>query len=155
MALEQKLKGDWNQVAGSVKAKYGQITDDELKEVEGNFQKLTGLVQRKTGKGIEQVEAFVHDLFEKAGIACSDVAQQTGECMQSTGQVLQQGYEYVADHARAGYEQTQRAIANRPTESVVAALAVGLIAGVAIGISLAESRRQPEPTWRNGWGWRS
>lgn len=153
MALENRVKGDWNQVVGSVKAKYGQITDDELREAEGNFQKLVGLIQRKSGKGLEQIEAFVHDLFENAGIACSDLAAQTSECVQSTGQVLHQGYEYVADHARAGYEQTTRAIANRPAESVVAALAVGLITGIAIGISLAESRR-PEPNWRNGWGLR-
>jgi uncharacterized protein YjbJ (UPF0337 family) len=154
MALEQKAKGDWNQVVGSVKEKYGQITDDELSQAEGSFQKLVGLIQRKSGKGIEQVEAFVHDVFEKAGLACGDLAQGTSECVQSTGQAIQQGYQYVADHARSGYEQTTRVIANRPTESVVAALAVGLITGIAIGISLSESRR-PEPTWKNGWGWRS
>lgn len=155
MALEHKVKGDWNQVVGTVKSKYGQITDDELTEAEGNFQKLVGLIQRKSGKGLEQVEAFVHDLFEKAGFVSSNLADQTQQYVQSAGQAVQQGYEYVADHARAGYDQTTRAISNRPAESVFAALAVGLVAGIAIGISISESRRPPEPSWRNGFGWRS
>lgn len=114
---QQQMRGDWNQVTGAVKEKFGEITDDELRETEGSLQKLTGLIQEKTGQSREQVEAFVHEINERA---------------------------------RAGYQYSAEAVAQRPVESVVAALAVGLITGVAIGLSIG-SYRQPEPSWRDRW----
>ncbi len=139
MATKQELKGDWNQVAGSVKEKFGQFTDDELREAEGNSQKLIGLIQEKTGRGREQIEAFVHDLYERCGAQCNHLTGAASQYAQSAGDAVQRGY-----------QQTSDAIARRPTESVLAALAVGLIGGVMLGISIAEARR-PEPNWRNGW----
>ena len=40
MTTKQELKGDWKTVAGNVKEKFGQITDDELRQVEGNAEQL-------------------------------------------------------------------------------------------------------------------
>ena len=139
MASKQEMKGDWNQISGFVKEKYGEFTDDALRQVEGNSQKLIAMIQEKTGQGREQIEAFVHDVYEKAGAQCSHLSQATSEFVESTGKSLQRGY-----------EQTTQVIAKRPAESVVAALVVGLIGGVMIGLSVASARR-PEPTWRNGW----
>ncbi len=150
MATEQKLKGDWNQVAGKVKEKYGEFTDDELTRVKGSAQHLIGMIQERTGQAREQVEAFVHTLYENAGCQLNNAYEATSECVQSTGQAIQQGYEQVVDSAQAGYNYSTKVIAKRPTESVLVALGVGLITGLAIGMSIAESRR-PEPTWRNGW----
>jgi len=150
MATEQKLKGDWNQVAGKLKEKYGQFTEEEWTRVKGDSQKLIGMVQEKTGQAREQIEAFVHDLYESAGAQASNAYEATSDCMQSTGQAFQQGYEQVVENAQAGYEYSTNVIAKRPTESVVAALVVGLITGVAIGISISDYRR-PEPNWRNAW----
>ena len=150
MATDQKLKGDWNQVAGKVKEKYGQFTDEEWTRVKGNSQHLIGMIQEKTGYAREQIEAFVHDLYESAGIQVSNAYEATSEGAQLASQAIQQGYEQVAESAQAGYDYSTAVIAKRPTESVVVALAVGLITGVAIGISIADYRR-PEPNWRNAW----
>lgn len=150
MATEQKLKGDWNQVAGKVKEKYGQFTDDELMRVKGDSQQLIGIIQKKTGQAVEQIDAYVHDLYDSAGMQFTHLSEATSDAISSTGQALQQGYEQVVDRAQAGYEQTAKVIAKRPTESVIAALAVGFVGGVLLGISIAEARR-PEPNWRNGW----
>jgi hypothetical protein len=44
MSTQEKVMGNWNQVKGKVKQKWGQLTDDELSEVEGNVDQLIGLV---------------------------------------------------------------------------------------------------------------
>ena len=150
MATEQKLRGDWNQVAGKVKEKYGEFTDDELVRVKGNAQHLIAMIQAKSGQAREQIEAFVHNLYENAGYQMNNAYETTSECVQSTGKAIQQGYEQVVDRAQAGYEYSTTVIAKRPTESVLVALGVGLVTGLAIGLSIAE-RRRPEPNWRNGW----
>ncbi len=139
MASEQKMKGGWNQVSGAIKEKYGEFTDDELGQAQGNLQQLVGLIQRRTGQAWEQVEAFVQEAYENAGMQVNRLSQSTSQYLHSTGDAVQRGY-----------EQTTDAISKHPAESVVAALVVGLIGGVMIGISIAEARR-PQPSWRNGW----
>ncbi|MCA9132548.1 MAG: CsbD family protein [Planctomycetales bacterium] len=150
MATKQELKGDWNTIAGNVKEKYGEITDDELRQVEGNAEQLVGLIQRKTGQAREQAEAYVDSLFRGEGSTSERVGQLAYEYAESTGRAVREGYEQLASRARQGYEQTTDAVAHRPMESVVAALSIGLITGLAIGLSVAAQRR-PEPTWRDRW----
>ena len=46
---EDKIKGQWKQVAGKVKAKWGKLTDDDLRVAEGNSEYLAGKVQERYG----------------------------------------------------------------------------------------------------------
>ena len=56
MSTQEKMMGNWNQLKGKVKQRWGQLTDDELNEVEGNIDQLVGLVQQKTGEARQQIE---------------------------------------------------------------------------------------------------
>jgi uncharacterized protein YjbJ (UPF0337 family) len=42
--------GKWKQLKGEVKRQWGKLTDDEIDQIEGNSEKLTGLVQERYGK---------------------------------------------------------------------------------------------------------
>jgi uncharacterized protein YjbJ (UPF0337 family) len=44
------VKGTWNAVKGKLKQAYGNLTDDDLKYVEGKEDELLGRLQVKTGK---------------------------------------------------------------------------------------------------------
>jgi uncharacterized protein YjbJ (UPF0337 family) len=56
-----RLKGKWNQFKGDIKRKWGQITDNDLMEAEGNEDKLIGIIQQRTG---EQRDA-IREWFNK------------------------------------------------------------------------------------------
>jgi len=43
------LKGKWKQIQGEAKKRWGDLTDDELTKVDGEQDKLVGLVQEKYG----------------------------------------------------------------------------------------------------------
>lgn len=148
MTTKQKLEGDWNIVAGNVKEKYGEITDDELRDVEGKSDQLIGLIQRKTGQTREQIAAYVDSLFRGEDSATQRVSELAHECAESASQSVRVGYQHVATRARQGYQQSADMVTRRPMESLVAALGVGLIAGIAIGMSIAKRRHQ-EMTWRD------
>ncbi|MBN2636703.1 MAG: CsbD family protein [Prolixibacteraceae bacterium] len=49
------VKGKWNIVKGKLKQKYGELTDDDLKYVEGKEDELLGHLQEKTGKAREEL----------------------------------------------------------------------------------------------------
>lgn len=48
--------GKWKQIRGKAKVWWGKLTDDDLDKVEGNYDKLVGLLQEKYGYTREQAE---------------------------------------------------------------------------------------------------
>ena len=44
-----KIKGQWKQLAGKLKAKWGKLTDDDVQVAEGNSEYLAGKIQERYG----------------------------------------------------------------------------------------------------------
>ena len=63
--LVDQLKGKWAQQIGAARIAWGKLTDDELLKLEGNEQKLAGLVQQRYGVTREDARKQVRTFFEK------------------------------------------------------------------------------------------
>jgi uncharacterized protein YjbJ (UPF0337 family) len=50
-----EIKGNWNQIKGRLKQKYGKLTDDDLIYAEGQADELLGRLQEKTGQTREEL----------------------------------------------------------------------------------------------------
>lgn len=62
------LKGNWKQLKGKVQEKWGELTDDEVDQIQGESEQLIGLLQEKYGYAKERAEDAVDDfLQENAG----------------------------------------------------------------------------------------
>ena len=59
---ELQLKGNWNEVKGKLKQKYGDLTDDDLTYSEGKTDELLGKLQKKTGKSKEELKTEIENL---------------------------------------------------------------------------------------------
>jgi uncharacterized protein YjbJ (UPF0337 family) len=57
-----QLKGNWNEVKGKLKQKYGQLTDDDLEFAEGKDDELLGRLQQKLGKTKEELRKEIEKL---------------------------------------------------------------------------------------------
>jgi uncharacterized protein YjbJ (UPF0337 family) len=57
-------QGKWKELKGIIKEKWGQLTEDDLTQLEGNRDRLAGLVQQKYGLAKEEVERQIRE-FEK------------------------------------------------------------------------------------------
>jgi len=55
------LKGNWKQLRGKVKEKWGRLTDDDLTIAEGKHDQLVGKIQERYGKTKEAAEKEVAD----------------------------------------------------------------------------------------------
>jgi uncharacterized protein YjbJ (UPF0337 family) len=53
------LQGKWLQVRGDIKKAWGNLTEDEITQVEGNIDKLVGKLQEKYGYSQERAEMEV------------------------------------------------------------------------------------------------
>lgn len=58
---EDILKGKWKQLKGSIKDRWGKLTDDEIDQIEGDSEKLAGKIQEKYGKSKEEAKEEVEE----------------------------------------------------------------------------------------------
>ena len=58
------IEGKWKQASGTIKNKWGKLTDDDLKAVAGKRDQLIGKIQEKYGMAKDQVEKQLSE-FER------------------------------------------------------------------------------------------
>jgi len=51
-----RIEGDWKQLKGQVKEKWGKLTDDDLAKMNGKREQLEGKIQERYGYGKEQIK---------------------------------------------------------------------------------------------------
>ncbi|HEX8294684.1 MAG TPA: CsbD family protein [Chthoniobacteraceae bacterium] len=56
------LKGNWNEIKGKLKQKYGQLTDDDLAFAEGKEEELLGRLQQRLGQSKEEIRKGLEEL---------------------------------------------------------------------------------------------
>ncbi|GAB5551691.1 MAG: hypothetical protein Sapg2KO_12820 [Saprospiraceae bacterium] len=61
-AFTDKLKGNWNQIKGKLKQKYGDLTDDDLTYEEGKEEELLGKIQEKTGETKGAIKDWINSI---------------------------------------------------------------------------------------------
>ena len=54
-----RIEGNWKQMTGKIKEKWGQLTDDDLTKINGKRDQLEGKIQERYGHGKDQVRKDV------------------------------------------------------------------------------------------------
>jgi uncharacterized protein YjbJ (UPF0337 family) len=50
------FEGQWNELKGSIKEKWGKMTDDDLTSVEGKWDKMLGALEKSYGYKKDEAE---------------------------------------------------------------------------------------------------
>ena len=67
------LKGDWNLVKGKIKEKWGNLTDDDLTEINGKRDQLLGKIQKKYGLAKEKAEQELAEWEKRSDESQDDI----------------------------------------------------------------------------------
>ncbi len=62
-----QLKGKWKQMKGSVKERWGKLTDDDLDVIDGQSEQLVGKIQERYGIVREEAQKQVDEWNAKVG----------------------------------------------------------------------------------------
>ncbi len=58
-----RIKGNWKQLTGKMKAQWGDLTDDDLKKADGDREYLAGKLQERYGiakdEAARQIDRFL------------------------------------------------------------------------------------------------
>jgi uncharacterized protein YjbJ (UPF0337 family) len=58
-----RVEGNWKQVKGTIKEKWGNLTDDDLTAINGQRDQLEGKIQERYGLAKDQVRKDVDDWY--------------------------------------------------------------------------------------------
>jgi uncharacterized protein YjbJ (UPF0337 family) len=58
-----RVEGNWKQVKGKIKEKWGKLTDDDLNVIGGRQDQLEGKIQERYGIAKDQVRKDVSDWY--------------------------------------------------------------------------------------------
>ena len=134
MVNQQTISGNWNEIKGKLKSKWGQLTNDDVSTFNGNVDQLIGLIQRKTGEARGSIEKFLEEAtgsgaegFAQAGEAVRHFAENAAEQVQQTTKM-------ASEQVQKGYHEAEKMVRERPGESVAVVFGAGLCLGVLFGL---------------------
>lgn len=59
------IKGHWHEIKGKLKQQWGNLTDDEITQIDGSYEELEGILQKSYGYQKEQVEKEIQAFLDK------------------------------------------------------------------------------------------
>lgn len=58
------IKGNWNELKGKLKQKYGELSEDDLVYIEGKEDELLGRLQKKLNKTREEIASEIRSWID-------------------------------------------------------------------------------------------
>ncbi len=56
------IEGNWKQIRGKIKAKWGKLTDNELDTIDGDYEELCGRIQKAYGVSRDEAQRELDQL---------------------------------------------------------------------------------------------
>jgi uncharacterized protein YjbJ (UPF0337 family) len=60
-ATRQKWEGRWEQLTGKAKRLWGDLTDNDVIQAQGDYERLVGKIKERTGQTQEEIENLLDD----------------------------------------------------------------------------------------------
>lgn len=62
---QDKIKGNWREIKGKLRQKWGKLTDNEITSMQGSYEELSGKLQKIYGyqkdKVQKEIDAFLNE----------------------------------------------------------------------------------------------
>lgn len=159
MPNAQVLQGNWNEIKGKLRTKWGQLTNDDVGMFNGNVDQLVGTIQRKTGEARQTIEQYLDSFTSKGSSTVGQMAEGAREyATQATNRIaeyasgageyasdfaahaserVQQGTEQAGRAMKEGYKQAESVVRHNPAESVAVCFGAGVLVGLMFGMMLS------------------
>ena len=136
MISQQVLEGNWNEIKGRIRQRWGQLTESDLPKAQGNMEELVGIIQRRTGEAREAIENSLEELAGHASSGAAMASEAVRDYARQATETFQQSAKRARDQVRGSYIEAERFVRDRPVQSLVTCFGIGLISGLVIGMSL-------------------
>lgn len=62
---KDRIEGNWKELKGKIRQKWGELTDDEIDQAEGHTEILSGKLQERYGMTRDEADRQVDDFMRR------------------------------------------------------------------------------------------
>jgi len=114
MINQTTLKGNWNEIKGKLRTRWGQLTNDDVQTFNGNVDQLVGLIERKTGETRSAVEDYLNQLTANGSASVGAAVEDARKYVQDAAQRIQDGSRQAMDTFGKTTKRPKRWCVNGP-----------------------------------------
>jgi uncharacterized protein YjbJ (UPF0337 family) len=133
---QQTLQGNWKEIKGKLRERWGQLSNDELESAHGNVEQLVGFIQRRTGEARESVEGFLEKITTDGASVLAKTTESARKFAETAQESVQDAAKQATEAIKSGYAKTEMTVQQRPMESLAVCFGVGLISGIVVGLMM-------------------
>jgi uncharacterized protein YjbJ (UPF0337 family)/outer membrane murein-binding lipoprotein Lpp len=129
-----RLEGDWKQLRGKVKARWGKLTDDDLAVIQGRRDELEGKIQERYGYAKSQARREIEDWYRSTESHLADeidtIRTEIQNLSSTVGRIANKQIGRAQVRATEAAHEAEVAIARNPLTAIAIAVGLGFLLGV-------------------------
>jgi uncharacterized protein YjbJ (UPF0337 family) len=129
-----RVEGNWKQMRGRVKERWGKLTDDDLTAIAGRRDQLEGMIQERYGYAREKARREIEDWYRSMESNLSEQIESLRAGIQSLASTVDRIAKGPMPHARAraigAINEAEEAVKRNPLSALGIALGLGFLIGV-------------------------
>ena len=129
-----RVEGNWKQMKGRVKERWGKLTDDDLTAIAGRRDQLEGKIQERYGYAKTQARREIEDWYRSTEHHLADAIETIRTDLQSlassVGRIANKQMGRAQARATEATHEAEAAITRNPLTAVAIAVGLGFLIGV-------------------------
>ena len=134
MVNQTVLEENWNDIKATLKSKWQQLSDHDLRGFKGSADQLVQMIQRRTGQARDVIENQLEEMIAQGRTIQNQVGQFFSGAASQAGEVYAEGYDVAAQKLADGYKQASRYAKENPGAAVAILFGSGLLAGLGVAM---------------------
>ena len=129
-----RLEGDWKQLKGRAKERWGKLTDNDLTAISGRPTQLEGKIQERYGYAKGQARKEIEDWYRSTDSHLADeidnIRTETQNLTSSVGRIANKQIGRAQVRATEAAHDVEAAITRNPLTAIAIAAGLGFLFGV-------------------------
>ena len=129
-----RVEGNWKQMRGRAKERWGKLTDDDLTAIAGRRDQLEGLIQERYGYAREKARREIEDWYRSMESNLSEQIESLRAGIQNLSstveRIAKEQIPRVRSRATKALNDAEEAVKRNPLAVVAIALSLGLLISV-------------------------
>jgi uncharacterized protein YjbJ (UPF0337 family) len=129
-----RVEGNWKQIKGRVKERWGELTDDDLTAIAGRRDRLEGKIQERYGYAKERARREIEDWYRSMESNLAEEIESLRSGIQSLASTVERIAQEQLPRARSraveALNEAEGAFKRNPLAVVAIVLGLGFLIGV-------------------------
>ena len=127
-----RLEGNWKQMKGRVKERWGKLTDDDLAAIAGRREQLEGKIQERCGYAKSQARKEIEDWYRSTESYLADEIEDIRRDIEDLARIVNKQVDRAQARTIEAAHGAGAVIMRNPLTTVAIALGVGLLIAVLV-----------------------